>query len=92
MLAYHRHRSGPVWILFTVVALLLAACGSDSSDSAGPDSEGSGGEQSTATEVTLRVAAPAVLSSLDSERYQGFVSVDVLLTSDATNRRRKPLP
>ncbi len=54
--------------VLVAASLGLAAC----SDSDEPTSGAGGGQ------TTLTIAAPGVLSSLDSERYQGFISIDLL--------------
>ncbi|GAA1738324.1 ABC transporter substrate-binding protein [Luedemannella helvata] len=53
--------------MLVAASLGLAACG----ESDEPTSDAAGGQ-------TLTIAAPGVLSSLDSERYQGFISIDLL--------------
>lgn len=53
--------------LVAVAALVLSACGS-----------GGGDGSSQSSKKTLTVAAPGVVSNLDSEHYQGFISIDLL--------------
>ena len=53
-------------VLITAVALVLSACG------------GGGDGGPTEGSKTLTVAAPGVVSNLDSEQYQGFISIDLL--------------
>lgn len=71
----HRRRHRTLWVLLAVLGLLSAACGDDdggaSPDTTTGGSNGSGGS-------SLTIAAPGILSSLDSERYEGFVSIDLL--------------
>lgn len=59
-----------------VASLTLAACG-------GTDA----GDADTGRALTI--AAPGVLSSLDSERYQGFISIDLLPNTAGTLVRFK---
>ena len=69
-------------VVITVLGLLAAACGDDDGgggdaggDTGGPTTSANGGDTGGAT---ITVATPGVVSSLDSERYQGFISIDLL--------------
>ncbi|GGM18044.1 MULTISPECIES: ABC transporter substrate-binding protein [Micromonospora] len=59
--------------VLAVAGLALAACGG-----------GGEREESDASGRTLTIAAPGVLSSLDSERYQGYISIDLLPNTAGT--------
>ena len=73
------------------LAVLVAACGGDDDDGNGASgTNGSDGGNSTGSRSSLTVAAPGVLSSLDSERYQGFVSIDLLPNVAGTLLRFEP--
>ncbi|MDZ7679797.1 MAG: ABC transporter substrate-binding protein [Acidimicrobiales bacterium] len=88
MRAAPRHRL--LAVMFLVFALLAAACGGDDggddqsgatttpadSDGGGDDGGDDGGDSGDG--ATITVATPGVVSSLDSERYQGFISIDLL--------------
>lgn len=65
--------------VLAVTSLALAACGGNDAEES---DAGSGGQ-------TLTIAAPGVLSSLDSERYQGFISIDLLPNTAGTLVRFK---
>ncbi|WKU05407.1 ABC transporter substrate-binding protein [Micromonospora sp. HUAS LYJ1] len=64
--------------VLAVASLASAACG------------GNDAQRSDAGNArTLTIAAPGVLSSLDSERYQGFISIDLLPNTAGTLVRFK---
>lgn len=65
--------------VLAVASLALAACGGGND---AQKSDAGGGQ-------TLTIAAPGVLSSLDSERYQGFISIDLLPNTAGTLVRFK---
>lgn len=67
-----------------MAAVLIASCGgSDSSEPTG-STDDSADATTPADGQTLTVAAPAVLSSLDPERYEGNISLDLLPNMAAT--------
>jgi peptide/nickel transport system substrate-binding protein len=57
--------------LLVVAGLLAAACSGGGGKTGGSDSNDS-------KSTTLTVAAAGVVSNLDSEKYQGFISIDLL--------------
>jgi len=82
-----RIRPGVAVVL--ALGLVLAACGGDDGGDGASDT-GTGGSESPAADGTpLTVVTPGVLSSLDSERYQGFVSIDLLPNVSGTLLRFK---
>ncbi|MEV5447561.1 hypothetical protein AB0N23_34320, partial [Streptomyces sp. NPDC052644] len=64
--------------VLAVASLASAACGGNDAQR----SDAGNGQ-------TLTIAAPGVLSSLDSERYQGFISIDLLPNTAGTLVRFK---
>jgi peptide/nickel transport system substrate-binding protein len=71
--------------LLATAGLLVGAC------SGGGKAGGSGSNDAKST--TLTVAAAGVVSNLDSERYQGFISIDLLPNVAGTLVRfKKPAP
>lgn len=64
--------------VLAVASVSLAACGADDA-----------GKSDAGTGQALTIAAPGVLSSLDSERYQGFISIDLLPNTAGTLVRFK---
>jgi len=67
-----------ILVLATAAALLLGAC-------SGSGSSGNNGDGGS----TLTVVSPGVVSSVDPERYQGFISIDVLPNVSGTLVRFK---
>ncbi|MGC5331154.1 ABC transporter substrate-binding protein [Micromonospora sp. DT62] len=63
--------------VLAVAGLAIAACGNDAKKS------------DAGTGQALTIAAPGVVSSLDSERYQGFISIDLLPNTAGTLVRFK---
>ncbi|MDZ7679804.1 MAG: ABC transporter substrate-binding protein [Acidimicrobiales bacterium] len=64
--------------LLTLIALVASACGGDDDGSSGDDSGDSPADTTASDDSTLTVITPAVLSSLDPERYEGNISLDLI--------------